>query len=424
MGLFDFLFKRRETKGFAPSAQPLAGLFTGRMVLGKKGHNVIPEDNSAVVASLRWVARNYPKAPMIVQRLNGSAYETIADHPALALLRKPCAGMPGRVLGQAIALSLVLDGNAYLYRVRDGNGKLAELQYLMHGCVNPVAGKDTPISYYEYRAGGSTYRLEPQDIIHIRDGVDPTNPALGWSGLKSVVNEILSDQEASDYTYAVLRNLGITGLVVSPVGDDFITEDQAELLKKRLLQDTTGDQRGEPLVLSQPVTVSSPGFSPEQMALDKIRSIPESRICAVIGIPAMVLDLVSGAERRTYSNYEEARSAALEDWLIPLYQLIDDTLTWELLPEFGGSGDERITRDLTQISALQEDANSLAQRAVNLYTGGIFTRAKALRLLGEQAGPEDEIYYLDAQAAGLSTDQAKSAVKADILAKRAYREAA
>lgn len=428
MGFRDW-FKRKgaivDAKGLAVGGA--SSLFTGRLVVGDNGHSVVPEDNSAVVASLRWAMRNYPKAPHIVQRLSGAQYETIATHPALSLLRKPNPYMSGRSMGQAVALSLMLDGNAYLFKARNGNGRLAELQYLMHGAVRVVSEGDKPIARYEYRVGGTTYKLDPADVIHIRDGSDPRNPLLGWSGLKSIVNEILTDNEASAYSYAVLRNLGVTGLMIVPTGDNVITEDQAELLKKKVKQQTTGDHRGEPIVAGQAIDIKANPFSPEQMALDKMRCIPESRICAVIGIPGIVLNLYSGEDTKTYSNYEEARAMALEDWLLPLYALIDDTLTNELLPEFGTGADERIARDLTHISALQEDRNALAQRLGYLYQTGVMMRSECRQLIDLPTTPADDVYWVDAQAAGLNTDVAKSLVKADVMAKsraRQLREAA
>lgn len=427
MRLFD-LFKRKEK---APKATDTKGfsvdtihdrMFTGRLVIGENGHNVIPEENSAVVSALRWTMRNFPKAPQVVQRLNGNQYELIANHPALKLLRQPNAFMSGRSLGNAIACSLMLDGNAYIFKVRNGNGKVAELQFLVHGHVVPVTGKDVPIAYYEYRVSGRTIRLETADVIHIRDGCDPSNPYMGWSGLKSIVNEILTDQEASAYSYAVLKNLGITGLIISPTGENVIGEDQAELLKKLVKQSTTGDHRAEPIVSSHDVKITTNSVNPEQMALDKMRSVPESRIAAVIGLPAMVLGLLSGEATKTYANYGEARDAALEDWLLPLYALIDDALTCQLLPEFGLQFDDRIDRDLTKISALQEDLNALAQRLCVLYQTGIINRAEARQPLDLPTTEADNVYWIDAQATGLSTDMAKSIVKADIQAKRAYRD--
>jgi len=400
-------------------------MFGRNRLVGKNGHSVDPENNSVVVAAIGWAGRNYPKAPQIVQRLTGSQYETVPNHPALALLRKPNQYMSGRNMGQAICLSMILDGNCYIYKVRDQNKRVVELDYLMHDRCAPVPGKTTPIDHYDYHVGGDIIPLKTEDVIHIKQNVDPRNKYLGMSPLKSVINELLTDEEASNYSYAVLKNMGIVGLMISPTGENAFDDSQAELIKKRLLQDTTGDHRAEPMVFYDPINVTAQSVNPESMALELMRTIPESRICSVIGIPNMVLGLSSGDDTKTYSNYEEARAMALEDWLLPMYDLIDDVLTNELLPEFStGEGfDERISRDLTKIVALQEDLNALRQSMGYLYMSGVIKRSIALQTLGYTTTPEDDVFYLDAQAAGVTDEMAKAYIKADIKSKRAKRDA-
>jgi HK97 family phage portal protein len=376
-----------------------------------------PIENSAVVAALRWINRNVAAAPQIVQRMNGGRYETIQDHEAARLLRSPNLAMTGRALSQAIALSLVLDGNAYIYKCRNANGRVVELQYLPHSAVRLVI-ENGVLLRYEYRASSKTQTIEIPDMIHIRDGVDPCEVLRGWSGLNSIIREILTDNEATIYTHSILKNLGIAGLVISPNGDGVITEDQADLVKAKLKSETTGNNRGEPIIAGQSIKIDTVGLTPEDMVLDKIRNVPESRILAVIGLPALVLGLSSGSDTKTYSNYAEARSASVEDWLLPFWQLIDEALSASLLTEFGETN-ARITRDLSEVRALAEDTDSLADRVTLLYINGVITRAEARRMMGLSADDQtDNIYYLDAQAAGLSTDQAKSLVRAELLSKR------
>lgn len=415
----------RAAKSFDMTGSTWPTMWGQPRISGTHGHTVVPEANSAVTASLRWAMKNVVAAPITIERLVNNNYEVVANHPAQQMLSAPNPYMTGRQMMQGITLSLVLEGNAYIYKVRNGNDRLVGLQYLPHGHVTAVPGLDAngtpvPISKYEYRAGSKTLPILPGDMIHIKDGVDPLNSALGWSGLRSVVNEILTDDEASAYTYAVLKNLGVSGFIMSPMGDDVITEDQAEKLKKLVKAETTGDNRGEPIVLSQAVQIDTKGYSPEEMALDKMRRVPQERILAIIGINGMVLGL--GSDDRTYSNYAEARSAALEDWMMPTWACIDETLTNQLLPEFGLVKTERVGRDTSKIKAFCEDESALTDRLVSQYYNGICKRAEARQALGYPTTPEDDVYFLDAQAALITDGQAKAAVKADIVAKRTARD--
>ena len=76
-----------------------------------------------------------------------------------------------------------------------------------------------------------------------------------------------------------------------------------------------GDGRGEPWFHNEPIEVTTPGFTPEQLVLDKVRSIPVSRIGAALGFDPMVIGLSS--EQKTYSNLGEALEAAYELNIVP-----------------------------------------------------------------------------------------------------------
>jgi len=328
--------------------------------------------------------------------------------------------MTGEQLDQARAVSLILDGNAYCYKVRNGNGRVSELQYLPHYSVTPKADASGELSHYDYTTNRGVVKIDPADIIHTKRGIDPNNKLRGFSSLRGVIQEVVSDNEATTYTLSILRNLGITGLVISPKGDGTITEEEAELVKAKIKASTTGRHRGEPLVAGQGIDISTTGYSPEQLNLDRIRVIPEARILGAIGIPGMALNMTSGDDVRTFSNYGEARKSAYEDFLIPLWRALDSSAADALLTELGGDVDTmRVSRDLSEVPAL---AYGVSDRMIAEYGGGIRKRSEARQELGLPTTPEDDVYYLDAQAANLSDGQAKSIVKADILGKRTNRE--
>ena len=72
------------------------------------------------------------------------------------------------------------------------------------------------ISHYEYRVGGRMFEIPVRDVIHVRFGLDPKNPRMGLSPLGSLAREVGIDDYASNFTAAILRNLGIIGIVISP----------------------------------------------------------------------------------------------------------------------------------------------------------------------------------------------------------------
>ena len=55
--------------------------------------------------------------------------------------------------------------------------------------------------------------------------------------------------------------------------------------------------RGKPLIFNKPMDITAFGFSPDQMAVTSVSRRPESRVCAVLGVPAIVLGFEVGLER-------------------------------------------------------------------------------------------------------------------------------
>ena len=343
--------------------------------------------NSAVGACLWYLCDTLPESPIIVQRAGSDGQKkTVAGHALTTLLARPNPAYSFKDLFAAVVLSLQVDGNGYIRIRRNMAGRIVELWYVPHWCIEPRFDDNTFISHYDYMPGGGmgTEQIAPADIIHFRMGIDPENVRKGLARLKTVLREVVSDNEASTYTAAILKNMGVPGVLISPkVGEDVqFGPNLAKTLKELWREKVVGDKRGEPVVIPGPVDVTMPGYSPEQLVLDKIRQIPEARICAVTRVPAMVAGLSVGDNQRTYSNMGEAREMAYEGTIVPLQNLLCDGLNLQLLPQMPGyTPADSCCFDLSGVRVLQEDTNELAKRVIALFNADLITREEARTLL-------------------------------------------
>lgn len=359
-----------------------------------------PWRNSAVAVAISWARRNFPQASPVVRHLHKD--DIIDGHPLTTLLYRPNPYYSGRTLWAGTLLSWIADGNAYWLKVRDGAGRIVELWYLPHFQITPrfVDGR----LIYEHWDGRKRIPYEARDIVHFRNGIDPDNALRGMSDLKALLREVATDNECTVYDASILRNMGIPGVIISPGTGTTIDERGADTIKQRFEEKFTGDNRGRPLIVPGPIEVHAPGFSPEEMALDRIRRVPEARITGAIGIPAMVLGLAVGENQRTYANMSEAREAAAEEFLIPTYTSIADDVDMQLVgvydvdkrafvPEMGDPTAERFDFDTTKLRMLADDVNATATRSVSLYTGGLATRGEMREAVGlEDRGEEDDVF--------------------------------
>ncbi|MPZ13973.1 MAG: phage portal protein [Chloroflexi bacterium] len=369
--------------------------------------------SSVVMAPVLWIARTFPEAPIqIIQTTPDGEEENLAGHPLAQLLERPNPSFSGHVLWMATMLSWVINGNAYWVKIRNRLKQVVELWYVPHWLIEPVAPADGSayIDHYDYRPALDLIRLEPEDVVHFRYGLDPHDIRKGLSPLTSVLREVFTDDEAAAMSAALLRNMGVPGLVISPDTDHELTDDDVKEVKEYMSRQFAGDQRGTPLVARNRTKVEQFGFSPEQLNLRALRQVPEERVSAVLGIPAIVTGFGAGLARSTFANYEESRAAAYEGNIIPSQRIIAAELKHQLLVDF--EPDVRALRvgfDLRGVRVLQEDMNALADRANRMVQGGWITVGEGRRLVGMASDASHEVYLRGANVIEVPVRPAEAA---------------
>jgi HK97 family phage portal protein len=292
-----------------------------------------------------------------------------------------------------LATCLHVDGNAYWRKLRAGDaetGPVVQLWPISPRRITPhtVAGSGEFISYYRYYYSTTQYLdLPPSDVVHWTFGLDDADHRLGLSPLRRLVREISSDDQATRYADRLLANLAINGLSLEFDKDaPPITQAMADEMKARIGAAYGGDNVGATAVLSPGAKLSALGFSPEQLDMKTLHRVPEERISAVLGVPAIVAGLGAGLDHATYSNVEQAREAFTETKLIPLWRSITAALTIQLLPDFISDASTVIEFDLSDVRALATDEDALALRLKTLIEAGIISVDEARAEIGLPPG--------------------------------------
>jgi HK97 family phage portal protein len=354
--------------------------------------------NTAIEACGRFIRNAVIEARCVVKRPTADGDDqVIANHPLTEMLKSPNPFYLGSAMRSMIAWDLALTGTAYVFKTKT-QGNSVMLTWLPSFAVEPIAPPlsraDKWIDYYRVTVGGATENIEPERVIQFRSGIDPNNQRKGYSQLRALLREVVTDNEATEYTYYVLANTGVPGMIVSPIDPEANAQallENAPEIKRRLQDATTGSNRGEPVVLTYPLKIDVPSFSPDQMALDQIRDIPEERITAVLGIPAAVVGLGTGLQQtKVGATLKEMREEAYEGGILPLLAIMAETWTVRLLPDFNNASGDYVHYDVSHIKVFQEDENSKHQRVRDDWRAGLLTLAQALTALGMKPEPGDE----------------------------------
>jgi len=372
------------------------------MLLSKAGFNYQREvgdgrGNSIVMACIRWYCRTFPEAPLQVVRLEADGTETVLqDHRMVALWERPNPYYSGELMWRALLADWLSPGNAYILKVRNAYGEPVQLWWAPQYLMKPVWPDDGSayISHYEYRPNGMPIRYAVEDVIHFRNGLDPANTRMGLSPLASLFREIFTDDEAASFSASLLRNMGVPGVIISPDVDEpgALNPDDAKAIKADFAQKFGGEKRGSPMVLPSRTRVQVLTMNPQQMDLKTLRRVPEERVTAVLGIPAIVAGLGAGLDRSTFANYAEAREAAYESTIIPDQRLFAGELRSQLLDDYGDTRQLHVRFDTSHVRVLQEDQNKLWQRVDGAVRGGWMMVSRAKEIVGETPEPGDNVY--------------------------------
>jgi HK97 family phage portal protein len=354
--------------------------------------------NSAVLACLQALAVAAAEPEPVVYRTDGGERIKLDATPLGDLLARPNPHFSFDALIAYLVVSLHVDGNAYWRKLRAGDpvsGNVVELWPVSPSKLEPYtrAGTTEYISGYRYtpEAGRAPELLDPSNVVHFRYGLDDGDHRLGFSPLKRLVREISSDNQATRYADRLLANLAINGLTMTFDKEaPPITQEVADELKSRITALYGGDNAGATAVLSPGASLTALGFSPEQMDLKVLHRVPEERISAVLGVPAIVAGLGAGLDRSTYANVREAREMFTEQKLIPLWRSLAAEITMSLVPDFADAASTLVDFDTSAVRALSEDQNAGAIRLQTLVAAGIITVDEARAEIGLDALPERE----------------------------------
>lgn len=368
-------------------------------------------ESNVLMAPVNYIGRAWNEARFAVKMKKGDEMVVDDMHPLAMLVRSPNEFYSGAALWTATVLSYALDGNAYWIKVRGARGKTSELWYVPHWLMEPKWKGGDFITGYQYSVGGAGITLPPEDVVHIRAGIDPDNVRKGLSPIKSALREVFIDSEASNFVAALFKNKGIPGIIISPKGDIAVSPEDQQTIKQYIKDKFTGDKRFEPMALGAPTDVQTYGFNPQELDMTHAHNLSEERVCALLGLPAAIVGFGAGLEQtKVGATMSELRKLAWTDCIAPMQNLIAADVSRALMQEFGNPDNEEAVFDRSEVGALQEDMDKIAERMDRAVRGGWATVAEARNKIGLETDDSHKIFLRPISAFEV-TDQGQEIVR-------------
>lgn len=303
-----------------------------------------------VYACIRKIAESASDARMRQERGKGDETEEIDTGDVAFMLQSPNDIDTQFEFLSFIHTSLQVAGNAYIFRERVGR-RVVNYWPVRPQDVGIIPGKRGPSAYVITDVDNVQRVVQPEDMGHLK----MTSLGDRWFGLSPLqlsARIANLDSAAVDYARVFFKNAGVPrGLLQTKTRLD---KQRADEIRREWRARFSGANAHDVGVLDEFATYQKIGSGLDEIVQADLLDMLETRICAVHGVPPILIGANVGLKRGTYSNYEEARESFWQETLLPLYRRIGEWMTKTMRQDFE-MGDTRVGFDFAGVAALQEN---------------------------------------------------------------------
>ena len=276
---------------------------------------------------------------------------------------------------------LMVAGNAYAIKERSRGDQVSAMYLLRPDRVTIVAG-DYGAESYIYTVGGTEYGVAARDMCHLALP-NPAGDIYGLSPLQVASRTVNLDLNMTDFAKVYFQNAGVpSGLL--KVKRRLTSQEEASTIRSRWRSQFGGVNNFHRVaILDDDAEYQPMSNSPKDMELAGLHNLTESRICAVFGVPPILVGANVGLQRSTFSNYREARLAFHSETLEPMVARILRYFNRNLGDEYGSN--ETLTVDWAAMRSVLDDQAATTTRLTALFAGGILTLNETREALGFDA---------------------------------------
>ncbi len=239
--------------------------------------------------------------------------------------------------------------------------------------VSDVLAGHGEVAGWLYYSRGRLERPETFTVGEVAVWAPEPDPVAWWRGqswLTSVMREIVTDGQVTEYVDRFLANGAAPSLIVRP--DKSLTVDQMKEFKELFDEGHAGiDHAGSTLFLGGGSDVTVVGSKLGELAVREIQGGFETRIASRARVPAVVLGIREGMQGSALNagNYGQTRRLWADGWATPTLE----SLCASLESLFPAPAKAELAHDAARMLFLQEDQKDAAEITA--------TQATAIRAL-------------------------------------------
>lgn len=323
--------------------------------------------NSDVFTAVSMIASDIASTD-IIERLSDERQPN--SNVARLFNQNPCNGeMNARDFKQLIVANLLLNGESFVYILRDQQGRANELQFLPNDTIN-LEWKDNKLNYHT-PDGKELFNM---DILHFRymslDGLNAYSP------LHALASEVGISQGSKKFLKNFFQR-GATPATIVKYTDAFLSnfdeDDQSEAVKAltNKVQKSFEKNAGGVLPLDDTVTVEQLKVPTEVLQFLNSYTFSSQQIAKAFRIPAQLL-----GNEQANTGLSDLMNQYLTTCLSPIFSII----TSELELKQADTPDTQFTFDAERF--IDNDPTKRVETTVKLLQAGIIEIDEARQRLG------------------------------------------
>lgn len=285
---------------------------------------------STVWACARIISEIIAQLPIDAHVKQGNTFVKATDHDLVALIHEPNDWQTHHDLISFLALWSELDGNGYLYKVKNGAGQVRKLLPIEGTDVSPDMTRNWKIDYTVSSEQGISGTFDSKRIFHLRNfGSD------GYCGLSTIGNHregIGLALQLESHAVNAYKNGLQTNKWVSLESSTGLTDETKNAFRTELRKFQGASNAGEIPVLNNAKINELQAMSATDAQYIESRKMQKQEIASIFGVP---LFLLNDTEKSTTwgTGLEQISRSFVRFSLNPRLNRLGQTLVKQLLPE-------------------------------------------------------------------------------------------
>jgi len=312
---------------------------------------------------------------------------------------------------QELIYQILLSGTGFIYKIRNENGNLINVQVLSGFHVVKNYDSAGYLKDWSYQTAKGTFTIAKDDIVPITWFTKATEDKdFGISPINTIINQAEQIIELQRFLTDIASNDFIPRTILSaPPNMNLTIAQQKQIIDQ--VREEFQTNPGSIKVLNGGWAISRLSLGLDEMDTQALRVVPESDICGSFQIPPTILHTVAGMANSTYNNVETSRKFFIQNTVGGMWsrveQIINDNFTYEFPSQ------PTWHFETADLPSMKEDTNSMFARLSAMYQANAISRAEFRAELdlddidnGQQVFYQDLVAQAGFGALGLAQEQA------------------